>query len=91
VWELVVGPAKAPEGFAAYMHFAGRIGAWFDYPKGIVSSSPGLAPGAYPGKVVGGFSNPNGVVTRPPLATGMAATPLGFGIMYFPNAEIWLL
>ena len=62
---------------APYTHFANRIGDWFGYPKGIVSSSPGLAPRACPGKVVGGFLNPNGVVTRPPLALGLAATPLG--------------
>ena len=36
-----------------------RLGDWFDYPKGIVSSSPGLAPCAYPGEMVGGFLNPN--------------------------------
>jgi hypothetical protein len=55
------------QGAAPYTHFLDRIGDWFGYPKGIVSSSPGLAPRAYPGKVVGGFINPNGVVTRPPL------------------------
>ena len=34
-----------------------RLGDWFAYPKGIVSSSPGLAPCAYLGEMVGGFLN----------------------------------
>jgi hypothetical protein len=53
------------------------IGNRFGNPKGIVAQSPGLAPRAYPGKRVGGFINPNGVVARTPLATRWAATPLG--------------
>jgi hypothetical protein len=70
------------------------MGNWFGNPKGIVARSPGLAPCAYPGKGVGGFVNPNGVVPGPRLPPDgpqprWGCCPIGRSPRVAPLAQPW--
>ena len=79
---------------APYRHFMAWMGNWFGNPKGIVARSPGLAPCAYPGKGVGGFVNPNGVVPGPRMPPDgpqprRGCCPIGRSPRVAPLAQPW--